>query len=135
MPYLKMFIAGMALPSFVLPFVLSFAWFNQKNEFFTHLFQYYIPLIWGVWNILYFTCFQKLMPGNENTKLLLTGGLLGLLIAIYGVFWTHMPNMLGLTGSLQYAPLIIAPLLYALAWLYIVDPLNKLLGVKSQWWN
>lgn len=129
MRYLKMFIAGLALPSFLLPFIFILSWLIANTQVFTYLFPHLIPLIWGIWNILYFEFFSTVLPGSENTKWLLTGGILGLLIAIYGVFVMNAPALIGMPTSLHYLPIIVGPIVYAILWRYVVKPLNELLGV------
>lgn len=133
MRFIKIFIAGMAFPSFLIPFLLLFAWLAGRTEILAHPFIHFIPLIWGVWNILYFTWLEGVLPGDQKVKLLLTGGILGLLIAILAVFVFDAPMLLGLPQSVMYLPLIIAPIVYAVIWLYAVDPINRLLGVYESW--
>lgn len=132
MKYIKMFIAGIAFPSTLLPFLLLIAVPFGKPQVLTIPFLHFIPLIWGVWNILYFTCFFKMLPENTTTRLLLTGGVLGFLVAVYGVFGLHIPAILGFPQPLTYLPLVIAPILYAVLWLFIVEPLNHLLGIYEE---
>lgn len=131
MKYIKMFISGMALPSFIIPFLVIAALNYGKSQIIGQPFLHFIPLIWGVWNILYFLIFTKILPGNTTIRILLTGGILGLLIAIYGVFWLHIPSILGLPESMKYLPLLIAPIIYSILWLIIVKPLNDLLGLSE----
>jgi hypothetical protein len=131
MNYVKMFIAGIAFPTVLLPFIMLFAWSLGYSEILTIPFIHFIPLIWGIWNILYFVFFAKVLPGSFPVKLLLTGGILGLLIALYGVFGLHLPELLDMPYSMDYLPLVIAPVLYALIWLFIVSPINHLLGLHA----
>lgn len=128
MKYIKMFIAGIALPSTLVPFLLCLAKYAGKPQLLDIPFLHFIPLLWGVWNILYFTWFDKIEL-RETPRLLLTGAILGLLVASIGVFWLHIQAVLGLPASLTYLPLIVGPILYAILWLYIVKPINHLLGL------
>lgn len=130
MKYVKMFIAGMAFPCFVIPFLFWIASSYQKGHVLAIPFLHFIPLIWGVWNILYFTIFEKILPGNSTTKLLITGGVLGFLVASYGVFHLNIPRLLALPESITYLPLIGGPIIYAIFWVLIVQPLNRLLEVQ-----
>lgn len=129
MKYIKMFIAGLTFPSVLLPCMLLMAWAFGKTQIFTIPFLHFIPVIWGIWNILYFTCFLKVLPQNSTVRLLITGAVLGFLIAAYGVFVVNIPKLMGLPVSFTYLPLIFAPVLYAIFWLFIVRPLNRLLGI------
>ena len=133
MKYTKMFIAGLALPSVLLPFLLLFAWMGGFPQLLTVPFLHFIPLLWGIWNIVYFVFLEKILPGNSTIQMLLTGGILGLIVAICGVCWLHLPQLLGLPHSLTYLPLIIAPIVYAILWLFVVSPLNDLLQVERNY--
>lgn len=128
---LKMFISGMAFPSFIIPFLLLLAWQTGRSQLLTNPLVHFIPLIWGIWNILYFAFFSKILPGNSRSKLMFTGGILGLLITILGVFWLNIPAQIGLPKSLTYLPLILGPIAYAIFWSLLVGPLNKLLQVEK----
>lgn len=132
MRYLKMFIAGLAFPSTLLPFLLLAAWNAGNTQMFTVPFLHFIPIAWGIWNVLYFVVFTKILPWNRTIKLLVTGAALGLLIALYGVFVADIPHLMGVVKPLAYLPLIVAPIIYALFWLFIVNPLNHLLGIDER---
>ncbi len=129
MRYIKMFIAGIALPSTILPCLILIAWAFGKTQILMIPFLHLIPLIWGLWNVLYFVGFLKILPENLTVRLLITGGVLGFLVAAYGVFVYDIPLLLGLPDSFTYVPLVIGPILYAVLWLFIVKPLNRLLGI------
>lgn len=132
MKYIKIFIAGIAFPSTLLPCLLLIAWIFGKTQIFDVPFLHFIPVIWAIWNILYFSLFSKILPGSSVVKLLITGAVLGFLVAIYGVFVADVPQLLGFSSSWTYLPLIVAPIIYALFWLYIVTPLNHLLGIYEE---
>ncbi len=74
---------------------------------------------------------KDILPGTENTKLLITGAVLGLILAVIGIFWIELPTIIGLTGNAIYFPLLAAPIAYALMWRFIVKPLNRLVGIIS----
>ena len=130
MNYLKAFIAGITLPSVLVPIFLCIAHWMGKTQVLTVPFLHLIPVLWVVWNVIYFAGLKEVLPKDRNINLLLIGGILGLLIAAYGVFWLKIPLLLGLSPSFFYLPLILAPILYALLWRYIVAPLNDLLQVN-----
>ena len=127
---LKAFIAGLVLPSVILPLLLCAALHLGKPEVLTIPFLHFIPLIWGMWNLLYFAVFKH-FSSNVNGRLLLTGAVLGLLIAVYGVFKLEIPTLVGFPEGLYYLPLIVGPILYALLWRYILKPLNSFLGLQN----
>lgn len=132
MKYVKIFIAGLTLPSILLPLFLCIALIFGKSQILTIPFLHFIPLIWGFWNVLYFVFLREILPGNANTRLFLTGAILGLFIAIYGVFWLNIPILLGFPHSLNYLPLILGPIIYGFLWLFIVKPLNELLAITEK---
>lgn len=127
MNYVKAFMAGVALPSLILPIILGIMLLLGKPQAFAIPLPHFIPPLWGFWNILYFVVFKKIFPKDINTSYLLTGAILGLLVASYGVFYSHIPTLLGWPESLHFLPLVIGPLLYAILWRFIVKPLNNLL--------
>lgn len=129
MKYLRAFIAGLVLPSILIPIILCIASHLGHKEVLLIPAIHTIPIAWGIWNILYFAVGQKALPFELNTRLLITGAVLGLLIAIAGIFILHIPTALGLVTPWTYLPLIVGPILYALLWRYVVKPLNVLLGL------
>lgn len=131
MKYVKAFMAGIVVPSIILPIILFFALLAGRPQVLTIPLLHFIPLFWGIWNMLYFAFFKKAFPGKVKVRLLLTGGLLGLLVAICGVFLSDFPAAIGLPRVLDYLPLILAPVIYALLWLYVVKPLNDLVGLST----
>lgn len=124
---LKIFIAGLTFPSIIIPFLLLIAWLFGKTQILAHPVVHFIPLIWGVWNLLYF----KLFSGESTIQLFCFGAVLGLLIALLGVFLLNIPTLIGL-GAFTYLPLIIAPIIYGIFWVYIVNPLNHLLVCSKE---
>src|SRR5262249_39800594 len=102
MIYIKMLIAGVAFPSIVLPCLLAISLFFGREQILTIPFLHFIPLIWGIWNIFYFTHFVYLLPQNKTLSLFITGAVLGFLIALYGVFGLHIPEMLHLPKTWTY---------------------------------
>ena len=59
MKYFRAFIAGLVLPSIILPIFLCIALAAGKSQILTIPFLHFIPVIWGIWNILYFSFFKK----------------------------------------------------------------------------
>lgn len=127
----KAFMAGLVVPSIILPVLLCIAIRLGKPEILNIVFIHFLPIIWGIWNVLYFALFKKFLNCNLNCRLLLTGAILGLLVAIYAVFWLQVPTILGLPSSLFYLPLAGAPILYAILWRLFVKPLNDLLHLND----
>lgn len=128
MKHLRAFIAGIVLPSVLIPVFLYAALYLGKPQLLSVPALHLIPIVWGLWNILYFAVGEKVLPVESNVRLLLAGGILGLLVAFVGVFYLHLPALLGLS-KFYYFPLVAAPIVYALLWRYVVQPLNTLLGL------
>jgi hypothetical protein len=131
MLYLRAFIAGLVLPSVLVPFILCAALAFKKPQFLQVPFFHVIPLLWGLWNVFYFAFLHRALPGNRDIKLLLTGGILGLIVAFIAVFWQHLPEKLGFSSRLHYMPLLIAPVAYSFLWRFVVDPLNRVLNLPD----
>jgi hypothetical protein len=131
MKTLKAFIAGIVFPSILLPALIFALLTWRKPQLLQIFFLHLIPLIWGIWNVSYFAIWKKILPGSLNVRLLVTGALLGLLVAIYGVFWLQVPTLLGMPKNMFYLPLVGAPILYAIAWRLFVKPINDLLGLTD----
>lgn len=131
MRYLKAMIAGVFFPSILIPILLFLFSAYGKEEVLKVKFFHIIPLLWGVWNILYFALFKDVFPGTEIVKLLLTGAILGLVVAIIAVFWLRLPEILGLPHHLQLLPLIGAPIAYGVLWALVMKPLNKIVGLTK----
>jgi hypothetical protein len=132
MAYLKIFIAGLALPSVLLPIGLYIALLAGKPELMMVPFLHAIPLVWGIWNVLYFVFFKNNLPGSLNCRLWLTGAVLGLLVAAWGIFCIHLPMLLGISDARQFLPLVVVPIVYAILWRYVVKPINDLVGLSDQ---
>lgn len=123
--------AGIVVPNLLLPIALFTAWKFGAEQLFQIGFLHFVPLIWGIWNVLYFALFKRICRADKSRRLWTVGGLLGLLTAIYGVFWLHIPSIIGLPESLTYLPLIAVPLIYGFLWRFIVKALNDLLGLQD----
>lgn len=131
MIYIKAFIVGLAIPSILLPLILYGAVGAGKPEVLNILILHALPLIWGLWNILFLLFFRWLEPRNVGASYLLMGGLLGLFIAIYGVFGLDLPGLLGVRPPVSYFPLVLVPLVYAFLWRLFIRPLNEAIVMEE----
>jgi len=124
--YVKTFIAGMVFPGTVLPFVLLTIWYLGRINILETLPVYLVPIVWGIWNILYVAIGNHCPIKRENLRLLVTGATLGFLIASIGVFLFDVIDVLfSVRGFITYVPLFMAPLIYAILWRYVVKYINK----------
>lgn len=131
--FVKAFIAGMALPAIFLPLAYTILYFYVHGPFAAHALQFipmFLPLAWGLANAIYIKLQEESSPKGVNSGLIVTGACLGFLVAVFGVFIIHVPSMVfGHASSLQYLPLVLVPIIYAILWRYVVKWINKLLGV------
>lgn len=132
--FVKAFIAGMALPAVVLPIIYTLLYFNVRGLITARTLQFvpmFLPLAWGLANALCVKVQEDLKPRSINNSLLITGACLGFLVAVFGIFIAHIPTRVfgPNIDSLQFLPLILVPIIYALLFRYVVKWLNKLVGV------
>jgi hypothetical protein len=130
---IKAFIAGSAFPVVIWPFLylgISFHLYPQ-SEFNIGLMPATLPFIYGIANMVSYKINKTYPTKNINKRMLVTGGVIGLLLTSYGNFVAHLPTKLfHLSGAMQYLTMPFAIILYALVWRYIVLNLNRLIGLK-----
>ena len=135
MNHSRAFIAGLAFPAVLLPVVYLIL--NQTGLMvaislplqFQPLF---LPIIFGFWNVLYFAIGRRNPVKAKNSRLWVTGIILGLIMASFVVFVSELPELIfGITGGSPYLPLIIAPVIYGLIWRYVVNSINNLVGLQD----
>lgn len=125
------FAAGAALPALLLPFLLLVLGAAGERALSQQPVFHFLPLIWGVWNVLYFDVCRRFLPGGRTARLLVTGGILGFLVALFAIVVLRIPQTIGITGVWIYAPFVVAPVLYAVLWTWIVGWLNVKVGLKD----
>lgn len=128
---IRAFIAGIALPSTLLPLGLYLLMGLGRTEVLAAPAIHFIPFLWGIWNVLYFAFLRRFLPDNLDLRLFLTGAILGFFVAIFGVFWLKLPAILAFPENVYYAPLLILPVLYGILWRFIVKPINDLVGLTD----
>lgn len=131
MNYIRPFVSGLALPATFLPLAILILWATGKTDVILMPSIHFIPIIWGLWNVIYFALFRNLFPINLDLRLFLTGAILGFLIALYGVFYLQLPTIIGFPENVYYIPLIALPIVYAILWRFIVKPLNDLVEMRE----
>ena len=135
MKYVKAFIAGLAFPATVFPILYSGVYLGGQGEVRTvpvQFFPLFIPLVFGLWNDLYFLIGKRCPVRDRNVRLWAHGGILGFLAAVFGVFVIGIPALLfNVTGGIQYLPLVVVPIVYGLIWRYVVKYLNDLVGLDD----
>jgi len=131
MKTIKAFIAGMILPAVVLPFALILFSLFGRGEVVGILSLHLIPIVWGVWNVLYFSCFKKRLLMSKTIRLIITGAGLGVLVGLWAIFIAGISKIFGIEGPTRFLPVLVAPVIYSLLWTFVVGPLNKFVGLQD----
>ena len=129
-------LAGMAFPALALPLIYTVLYFYNPALIQLHPLQFipmYIPILFGITNILYLKMGYHFFINDENAKLWLTGACLGVIVAILGVFILKLPALVfGLNEGFQYLPLLFLPVVYGALFRYIVKFMNHALNVEAK---
>jgi hypothetical protein len=130
--YIKAFMAGVALPVIICPLIFMTLVATGKINVLEHIPMYFVPMIWGLWNIVLVGAGKKCMIKDVKTKYLVHGGTLGLILALLGLYVFNIDIALfGISMPEAYWMLIVAPLVYGIIWGYIILPLNNIVGLKN----
>jgi len=131
MKFFKAFVAGMLLPAVIAPFLIAFLVLKGEGAAVASLpFLYFGPLVWGLWNMLFFATKQLVPVNNRNHKI-------GIYGAVYGLF-TALINTLGfeftskitiLPESMIFMSIILYPVILYFVWKYVINALNFILDV------
>lgn len=131
--FIRAFVAGMLFPAVFLPIAYTFMYIFKIHNLHTQVLQFvpmYIPILFGLTNVLYVQRVIGESTRHANKKLWLTGIVFGLIIAAFGVYVLHLPTVIfGFTNAIQYAPLIIIPIFYGAIFRFIIKWLNKIIAV------
>jgi len=133
--YIKYFSAGLLFPAVFLPIVFGvLCAFGHQSVRSGHLIviPLAIPIVFGLWNILYFLIGDKCPIKSRYCRLWAHGVILGLLLAPIGVFCFQVPQRLfGLTGNWIYLAFVFVPLIYGVIWRYVIHYLNQTFGLND----
>jgi len=131
----KIFLAGLAPLGSILPFVYTFLYAFDLSSVRTLSLQFiplYLPIIFGVWNVLYFHTLRKWFPRNQNRRLWIAGIILGFILGLVEVYVVKLPERaLGMTGVMVYIPIFIAPVFFGALWRYVVKWFNAFFEIKD----
>lgn len=129
-PYVRAYLAGIAVPTMVIPLVVIGLAIHQPDRLGFRIEEIAIfpiglaPNAWGLWNALYVWLGRRwelpIGPFGAALVLVLAPAAFGLQLALDKVVWTASLFSVGL-------PLTVAA--YYLAWKHLVARLNDLLGV------
>jgi hypothetical protein len=132
-PYIRAYLAGIAVPTVVLLFimvgycVLRYVYnFPVPVERVIVFPMAVVPNLWGLWNVLFIA-----LRSRWQLHIGLHGALLPILLAPLGIVVTSLLNF-SIPGFAAHAFPILAPLaliLYYFAWKYLVGFLNGVVGL------
>ena len=135
MNHSRAFIAGLTFPAILMPIVYIILYQTGLKAALSLPLQFsplFLPIIFGFWNVLYFAIGRRNPVKAKNSRLWVTGIILGLIMASFVVFVSELPELIfGITGGSPYLPLIIAPVIYGLIWRYVVNSINNLVGLQD----
>ena len=129
-PLLRAFMAGITLPTMVVPFVIALVSMHHSSVRPFHLEDVVffpvglVPSVWGLWNILYA---RMRLHGRVPIGLFGVALLIPLGSAAYAI-QTVLGKMLW-SSDVLVVGVPIAVVVYYLAWKHVVGRLNDLLGV------
>lgn len=132
-PYLRAYLAGIAVPTFVLLFIMTgytvFRYvynFSVPVERFIVFPMAVVPNLWGLWNVLFIA-----WRGRVPLSLGLHGALLPIVIGPLGLLASALLKF-SIPGFAAHAFPVLAPLaliVYYFAWKYFVGFLNRVLDL------
>lgn len=132
-PYLRAYLAGIAVPTFVLLFIMTaYTVFRYVYNFPVPVERFIVfpmavvPNLWGLWNVL-FIAWRRRVP----LSLGLHGALLPILIGPLGALASALLNF-SIPGFVAHIFPVAAPLaliVYYFAWKYFVGFLNRVLDL------
>ena len=139
-PYLRAYMAGIAVPTFVLIFILTVYAYNRF--YFEVSSQFVIPLpgepldraivfpmavvpnMWGAWNMLYLGLRSRL-----KWSLAVHGAILPLLLMPMGFALASALDVFPVQWDLALPMAPVGAAVYYLAWKYLVEFLNQEVGI------
>jgi hypothetical protein len=130
MEYIKPFIAGFLIPGIGLPFLIMFLLYFDAIHMFHYYPSHFIPIVWGVWNVVYFAIGDRCPIKKQRPRLFLHGAVLGILTALGMSGFYRLYEAFGYPQYLI-EPFVIAPILYGVFWMIVVRRINKMLGLKD----
>ncbi len=127
---IRALVAGMVFPALFLPIAYSLVFIISPHTFVLlrslQFVPMYIPILFGVGNIIYVFFSKNKSPKKNNQLLLFVGFCLGLIVALLNI-----PTFIfGVVLNQQTTAMIVLPILYALVFRYIIKWVNKTLRVR-----
>jgi hypothetical protein len=131
--YLRAYLAGIAIPTLFLLFVMTGYILLRYSFHFSVPIERVIvfpmavvPNLWGLWNMAFVACREKL-----HLRIGLFGMLLPILLAPLGYVVVSLLDFALPHAFLSILPVLgpVALVVYYLAWKYLVNALNAILGI------
>ena len=119
---LKYFVIASSLPATLWPILgLAVSNIRRGGDLDFMYIAVIVPLLFGLFNLI--TSYVRFERNKRN--MLLTGLLLGLIMASIGTFNGIPQRVYGLTGNMTYLVLIGGPIFYGMIWRFVVYPLER----------
>jgi len=131
--YIRAFVAGSAFPvmvSVIVFYFLSRLILGFGEEGFTAIDFLTVPILVGLVNMLHVYALEKWPTKKINLRLILVGLIAGFVFALIGIYSNVPEELFGITGSLSYISLGLAPIGYAVIWRFVIKYLNIIVGLK-----
>ncbi len=129
MKIFKPLLAGMVLPSVMLPFMCLFFFLTKKEFSIFFIIAPFIPLIWGFWNIIFLN-FVRISPIiDREINIWIWGAFLGLILVIVMSLLGLPKEIFKLEGFMTYAIFLIVPTIYGIVWRYFIKYFNESLDL------
>ena len=128
-PYLRAYLAGIAVPTVLLLVVLAAFLAARGHVALERLLVFpmaVVPNLWGLWNILYVALRRR-----HRWPIGLHGAALPFLLLPAGILLAHALEIAVYTPVRVATLFPVALIVYYLAWKHVVSFLNRLVGVES----
>ncbi|MBP9722121.1 MAG: hypothetical protein KBD64_03060 [Gammaproteobacteria bacterium] len=130
---LKAFMAGVTLPALFFPIayiVLYTCNYAVRESHVIFMIPIYLPFFFGITNVIYYSSHRKCLINQYYTCLWFPGLILGLAVAVIGIFVLDIPSvLLGITSSYKYFLLLVVPIVYGLIFRFIIKWMNRLVDL------
>lgn len=120
---IKAFMAGAILPAIGVPVIYGILWYIPSLHYVLPIPFYVVPIIWGMWNVLYIWLRDDVTAPWFRRGL--WGAILGLILATIAIFIFRVPMLIGIPFPWYYLVFILAPVAYFIIWEYVINFLNS----------
>ncbi len=131
MKYFRAFVAGMLLPAVLAPFLIAFLVLKGEGAAVASLpFLYFGPLLWGLWNMVFFATKQMVPINNRNVKIGVYGAVYGLASALINTLGFEFTSKINaFPESMIFFSIVLYPIILYVVWKYVINALNFIFDV------